>query len=393
MRKKIKKIILGIVKRDMRAHASSVAFFFFMALIPLLILLSSIVPLFGISAGDVNRFFQEFLPRDTGKLVGEIIQEAFDHSGLAFSISAVALLWTASRGIAALTDGLNAMYDEKESRKFATRTLLSFVYTFSLMAFICAAIYLIFSGRMIQFLRSVFPQISRKTGATTFLEFTVLLFVGCLFFCCVYKFLPSGKRPIFRQFPGAFLASAGWVLFSMAFRVYLGAFNSFTRLYGSLATVIILLFWFYWTFSILLVGGYVNAHIGTIIPGRFLRFYYGNKQLGLAVTALFLFGFVAYLSDCYMNWRIYVSSSVRVILMLLRTAGMCAWMTATVISMRQMGRSFPRKPLIVLTGLMTGSFVFIRRSVIPDLVVYLIVFSLWNAAILLMCMWVMFRED
>ena len=88
-----------------------------------------------------------------------------------------------------------------------------------------------------------------------------------------------------------------------------------------------------------------------------------------------------------------MSSSVRVILMLLRTAGMCAWMTATVISMRQMGRSFPRKPLIVLTGLMTGSFVFIRRSVIPDLVVYLIVFSLWNAAILLMCMWVMFRED
>ena len=124
----------------MRAHASSTAFFFFMSLIPLLILLSSIVPLFGITADDVIRFFREILPRDSGGMVKEIIQEAFDHSGLAFSLSALILLWTASRGVAALTSGLNMMYDEKESRQIAVRTMLSFVYTMMLMAFICAAI-------------------------------------------------------------------------------------------------------------------------------------------------------------------------------------------------------------------------------------------------------------
>ncbi len=377
----------------MRAHASSTAFFFFMSLIPLLILLSSIVPLFGITADDVIRFFREILPRDSGGMVKEIIQEAFDHSGLAFSLSALILLWTASRGVAALTSGLNMMYDEKESRQIAVRTMLSFVYTMMLMAFICAAIYLIFSGRLRQFLRSVFPQISIQNSAATFLEFQILLLTGCFLFCLVYKFLPSGKRALYRQFPGAFLASTGWVLFSMGFRMYVGVFNSFTRLYGSLATVIVLLFWFYWIFSILLAGGYVNAHLGDIIPGRFFRFYYDSKRRSLLVTGLFLFGFIAYLSDCYLNWRIYVSFEVRINLLFLRIGGLAAWMAALVISMKEMERPFSAKTLVPLILLVIGDFALMRRSVIPNLFVYLLVFTFWNIAIMFVCARMMFRNE
>lgn len=392
MIRRIKRVALGIMKRDVRAHASSVAFFFFMSLIPLLILLAPIVPFFGISEADVIHFFQELLPADSSRMVTEIILEAFNHSGLAFSISALTLLWTASRGISALIAGLNAMYDEKESRRFAVLTALSIGYTFTLMAFMCAAIYLIFSGRLFLLMKSVFPQISIPSGARTFVEYQILLLAGFLFFCCVYKFLPSGKRSFSRQFPGAFLASTGWVFFSMGFRIYLSVFNSFTRFYGSLATVILLLFWFYWNFFILLIGGYVNGHLGAIVPNRFLQFYYEKKKLSLVVTALFLFGFLSYLSDCYLNWRVYVSSSVQAILMLLRVAGLGSWLVATAISVKEMGRSFPGKSLALLITLVIGSFVFMQRAVIPNLLAYLIIFSLWNFAIMLVCTAVMFRD-
>ena len=61
MKEILSKLIRGIMGRDIRTHASSIAFFFFMALIPLLILLASVVPFFGISADNVMQFFQEIL--------------------------------------------------------------------------------------------------------------------------------------------------------------------------------------------------------------------------------------------------------------------------------------------------------------------------------------------
>ena len=89
------------MKRNARAHASSTAFFFFMSMIPLLIILASIVPLFNISINDILNFFREILPVGAVSLVESVLREAFDHCGLAFSASALILLWTASRGVSA----------------------------------------------------------------------------------------------------------------------------------------------------------------------------------------------------------------------------------------------------------------------------------------------------
>lgn len=393
MFKIISKLIKGFLKRDARTHASSIAFFFFMAFIPLMILFASIVPVFGISVDSIIRFFRELLPAGAAQLAEDIIREAFAHSTAAFSISALMLLWTASRGVNALTLGLNAVYDEKETRGFAKLNIESFGYTMILLVFMSAAIYLIFSGRISTFLKSVFPQIQLQAGLITFLEYLLLLVAGCLFFCFVYKYLPAGKRVLSRQFPGAFLASAGWVFFAMALRVYVSLFNSFSRFYGSLATVILLLFWFYWIFFILLIGGYVNAHLTELIPAKFLSFYYGKKTLSLIVTGFFLLGFFSYLTECWLNCRMYMYPSYRFLLIAFRIVTLGSWLGATAISVREMKMSFPRKQMAVLILLLVGNAVFMRRAYFSNLFVYLIIFTLWNAAILMMCMQVMFSEE
>ena len=392
MRKRISKIAGGIMKRDVRTHASSIAFFFFMALIPLLILLASVVPLFGLKAEDVIRFFRELLPDDAVGFVASIVREAFDHSGAAFSLSAITLLWTASRGVAALIEGLNSMYDARETRRFARLTLLSFGYTVALMVFLCTAIYFIFSGKMRDVLRKFFPQIRLQSATMTYFEFLLLLLIGILFFCLVYKFLPSGKRLLVRQIPGAFLASSGWVIFSMGFRIYVNLFNSFTRFYGSLATVILLLFWFFWIFYILLVGGYVNAHLAQMLPKRFLAFYYEKKALSLTVSGLFLLGFLAYLSDCYLNWRLYSFPVVGYLLVIFRIVTIGSWMAATIISVKEMEMSFPGKQMALLVLLMVGNCVFMRRQLIPNIWIYLLLFTTWNLATILMCVQILFTE-
>ena len=393
MIKVISKRLKGFLKRDAGTHASSIAFFFFMSFIPLLILFASVVPLLGISIDSIIRFFRELFPEGSSKLTEDIIREAFDHSTAAFSLSALMLLWTASRGINALTKGLNTMYDERENRGFAKLAFQSIGYTMVLLAFLSAAIYLIFSGKISSFLQSVFPQIRLQAGFSTFLEYLMLLAFGCLFFCFVYRYLPSGKRSLSRQFPGAFLASTGWVLFSMGFRVYVSQFNSFTRFYGSLATVIILLFWFFWIFFILLGGGYVNAHIKELLPGRFLAFYQEKKALGLLVSGLFLAGFFSYMSECWLYCRVYAFPSLRLLPVFFRIATMVSWFTATVLCVKGMKMSFSRTQMMLLVLMMAGNVVFMRRSFISNLFLFLVVFSLWTIAILCMCVLVIFRED
>lgn len=386
MRKKISELIKGIMSRDVRTHASSIAFFFFMSFIPLLTLLASILPFFGISSGNVIRFFHGIFPDDSKQVVDAVILEAFDHSGAAFSISVIMLLWTASRGVSALTDGLNAMYDEKEERRFGVRTLLSFVYTLVLMGFMTVVIYLIFDGRIRAILRTFFPGIRIQSITGTFIEFLMLLLVGILFFCIVYRFLPAGRRDFLRQFPGAFIASAGWVLFSMGFRVYVSMFNSFTRFYGSLATVIVLLFWFYWIFFILLTGGYVNAHMSEIVPGRFLTLFSEEKKTGTITAALFVLGFIAFLSDCYLNWKFSLVSNSRYFIILLRIIAVGTWLAATAVLSRRMNAPIPRWYRVVLILLAAGNFILMRRALFPNVYIFLAVFAVWNAMLLLLCM-------
>lgn len=393
MKQKIIQLVRGILKRNARAHASSTAFFFFMSMIPLLIILASIVPLFNISINDILNFFREIVPVGAVSLVESVLREAFDHSGLAFSASALILLWTASRGVSALIGGLNAMYDRQEDRKFAKLTLLTFGYTIALMAFLIIEIYLIFSGGLRSWLKTFFPQIRLQTATTTFAEFLILLMTAMLFFCLAYKALPSGKQRLARQFPGAFIASSGWVLFSLGFRIYVSVFNSFTRLYGSLATVIILLFWFYWIFFILLAGGYVNAHLGELVPEKFLTLFYEKKNLSLVVSGLFLVGFVSFLCDCYLNWSLYQYSSIRPLLILFRILTLFCWVMATVTAARQMQLPFPKLYQMLILVFVVADVMFLQRKLFPASWVFLILFAIWNLVILLLCGKVLFQED
>ena len=52
-----------------------------------------------------------------------------------------------------------------------------------------------------------------------------------------------------------------WLLVSIAFRVYLHFFNSYSATYGSLGAVIILMLWLYFTGAAVLIGGEVNSEI------------------------------------------------------------------------------------------------------------------------------------
>ena len=79
--------------------------------------------------------------------------------------------------------------------------------------------------------------------------------------------------------------------------------------------------------------------------------------------------------------------------MLFRAGMLGSWMAAVLISLKAMGLPYTRKQLAVLVLLMAGNIIVMRRSFFPNLFVYLIVFTIWNAVILCMCAYLILREE
>ncbi|HEX8684995.1 MAG TPA: YihY/virulence factor BrkB family protein, partial [Pyrinomonadaceae bacterium] len=89
----------------------------------------------------------------------------------------------------------------------------------------------------------------------------VLVFV-LLAFALIYYFGPDSHAQDWKWItPGAMVGVALWLLVSFGFKLYLSYFNSYSATYGSLGAVIILMLWFYFTGTAILVGGEINSEI------------------------------------------------------------------------------------------------------------------------------------
>lgn len=88
-----------------------------------------------------------------------------------------------------------------------------------------------------------------------------------IFFIAFYKILPNERQTLRFVLPGALFAALGWQIVSWLFGTYASAF-SYTRLYGQLSGIIVLVLWFYLTAVVILLGGLLNAEKARRRKGR-----------------------------------------------------------------------------------------------------------------------------
>jgi len=101
---------------DAGTHASSIAYFTFLPLIPLIALCISLVSTVGIGQREAVEFFTSLVPDAFDELATSLVNDAFERSGVALSLSTVTLIWSASQGVRALHSSLNAACKVQETR-------------------------------------------------------------------------------------------------------------------------------------------------------------------------------------------------------------------------------------------------------------------------------------
>ena len=248
----------GFSDLDAGTYASSIAYFTFLSLIPLLTLCISLVSVAGIGEADIAGFFVALVPDSFDDLVRTLVNDAFKQSGIAFSLSSITLLWSASKGVRALHTSLNVAYGVKETRSTFVVALISIVSVILLGILLAVTIYLVFGGALMNAVAEVVPGLEKQGNAMNVLNSIVAAAIGAVVLSACYTYLADGHRRFMAQLPGAALASLACGVLIIGFHVYVDNFCNAEALYGSIATVALFLFWMYLVSYIIIAGAFVN---------------------------------------------------------------------------------------------------------------------------------------
>lgn len=245
---------------NVRAFASSAAFFVFLSLIPYIILILAIIPYTPLTKADVLAAVVGVLPNALDGYAIMIIDQLYANTFAALSFSIVAVIWSSAQGFLSITNGLNTIYEIHEKRNYFVMRARAGLYTVVLAVVMVASLLLSGFGRS---LLSLAEQrfIHIPVSFRVILDFRILLTwaVLTLVFTLIYTTLPYKKQQFRYQIPGALFTSVVWTLYSWAFSIYISNFNAFS-MYGSLATVVIIMLWLYMCMYIMFVGAQLNDH-------------------------------------------------------------------------------------------------------------------------------------
>jgi len=249
---------------DVFGSAATLAYYFLLALFPLLIFLTSAV---GFLPGVQDSLLNELArvaPPDAMKLVRETLSDVVSHrSGGLLSLGLIASLWSASSGVASLMDALNKAYGARETRPFLRRRLKAIALTLATALLVLGGSLLIMIGhRLGGWLERAFDISAALALISTILGYLTgfaLLFIGVE---ALYYFGPDIKPGRRRVKWGALFASVGIVIGSLLFSFYVRVGPSASATYGSLGAVVTLMLWLYLVGLMLLIGGEINSEVG-----------------------------------------------------------------------------------------------------------------------------------
>lgn len=234
-------------KAQVGAFGAQAAFFVLLSAMPFLVFLTAILHYVPWSETDLTRI----LPAPLSGALEQLLPEA-SPSAAVLSVSAVTALLSASRGIVALTRGLNRMYGLEETRNYFLLRFFAFAETLILeIALICTL------GGAVQG-----ESLGASVGLTGGWWSAVRTVGGALlltaFFLFFYTVLPDHSTGIRPHIPGAVGAAVGWIVFTKAYSFYVEQVADFPRLYGALSNVAMLMLWLWLCLCILLAGAFLN---------------------------------------------------------------------------------------------------------------------------------------
>lgn len=241
--------------------AAQLAYYFLLAVFPLLIFLLSIVPLFRIDTEMITSFINDYAPSEISGLLEGIITDVLSNSGGGIlSIGLILTLWSASNGMTALMNAFNVAYDIEDSRSFIHTKLLSVFFTIILsLSVILTFVLIVFGGQIGNLMFGIIGLDSQFEFLWNLVRSILPVLLVFVVFLIMYITAPNIKLKLKSVISGTLFTTIAFLVASWAFSFYISNFGNYSATYGSIAGVIILIFWLYITGVIIILGAQINS--------------------------------------------------------------------------------------------------------------------------------------
>ncbi len=246
--------------------AAGVAFYGFLALVPLL---AALVLAYGlmVDPADVARHMHAvttMVPADAAKLIDEqldsIVKTAATKKGFGLLLALLLSLYGAMKGAGAVVTALDIAYEADDRRSFVRSTLVNAGVTLgavlvALGGLVAASV----SGFAHDLAAHWSPLAAFVVKIASWLAAAAL---ASLAVAALYRYAPDRREAKWAWLtPGAIVATLGWIAMTAGFGFYAAHFGNYNATYGALGAVVVLLMWLYLSAYILLLGAELNAAV------------------------------------------------------------------------------------------------------------------------------------
>lgn len=244
-------------------HSANTSFFLILSLFPALLLILGVLRYTSLEIKDLIGLIEGFLPEALLPTAQHLIESSYRHtSGTVVSVSVVAALWSASRGMYGLLGGLNAVYGIQDQRGYWLRRILSVVYTFAFLILLLLTLVLyVFGNTIMDYLWMTTKPVLMFLMNIIDFRFILLLLLQSSLFTAIYALLPKARHGVKDSLPGAVVASLGWLIFSNLFSVYVEHFSNYSNIFGSIYALALGMLWLYFCICIFFYGAALNRFL------------------------------------------------------------------------------------------------------------------------------------
>ena len=267
--KKVKNLYSKVIEITSRigndhvgAYAAQAAYFFMLSLIPIILLLITMVQYTPVTKADIMTAVLQVFPSSVETLITSIVNQVYNQSMGVIPLTILVALWSAGKGVLAMTNGLNMIYKCQETRNYVVLRIQATIYTVMfLLVIIFLLVMSVFGNTLNIFITEHIPFLEQFADKLIRIRIVITPILLVVFSLMLYKFLPNRKGRIKEQLSGAAFTAVGWMIVSWIFSVYLDVFKGFSTMYGSLTTIVLIMLWMYFCMYGILLGGEMNVMV------------------------------------------------------------------------------------------------------------------------------------
>lgn len=260
----IKKIWANMSENHISEFSAQCSYYTILSFIPFIILLITLIQYINIDQQTLFDVIAKVIPSSMNEFVLGIVKEVYSKSIGTISISIIFTLWSAGKGLYALTKGLHSVYNingEKQKSAIYLR-LMSIIETIVFIGLIMLGlVLLVFGNSLKHIIQNHFGIFENFNIFQQLIAEISFIFITFLVFLLLYKFMPKHKVYLKSQIPGALFGAIALNIISFIFSRYLDIFKGFSITYGSLTTLMLIMMWTYSCFYSLFLGAELNKQI------------------------------------------------------------------------------------------------------------------------------------